>query len=165
MCGKAVGGLAHADADLFHNAPFAFTPLTRTTERARETADQLAYTLGALPLWVGPRTHDSWVAATSHLPHLLATALVLSTDTEASHLVGPGFRSTSRLASSPSSVIVPIMESNRSQILEALARFRLHLDDIEDCLTRGDYDALKDNLDFGAQHKALLIGTQVERRL
>ena len=156
MCGKAIGGLAHADEHLFQDAPFAFTPLPRTTERARETADQLAYALGAFPLWVGPKTHDSWVAATSHLPHLLATALVLSTDAEASHLVGPGFRSTSRLASSPSSVILPIMESNRPQILEAITRFRSHLDDLEDCLARGDYDALKNNLDLGADHKALL---------
>ncbi|MBL6980460.1 MAG: prephenate dehydrogenase/arogenate dehydrogenase family protein [Anaerolineales bacterium] len=160
MCGKAIGGLSHADADLFHNAPFAFTPLPRTTERARETADQLAYALGAQPLWVGPKTHDSWVAATSHLPHLLATALVLSTETEASHLVGPGFRSTSRLASSPSSVILPIMESNRPQILEAITRFRLHLDNLEDSLTQGDYNALKNSLDLGADHKALLTGNQ-----
>ena len=160
MCGKAIGGLAHADEKLFRDAPFAFTPLPRTTERARETADQLAYTLGAHPLWVGPKTHDSWVAATSHLPHFLATALVLSTDTEASHLVGPGFRSTSRLAGSPSSVILPIMESNRSQILEALTRFRSHLDDLEDCLARGDYDALKIKLDLGADHKELLTGIQ-----
>ncbi len=160
MCGKAIGGLSHADADLFHGAPFAFTPLPRTTERARETADQLAYALGAYPLWIGPKTHDSWVAATSHLPHLLATALVLSTETEASHLVGPGFRSTSRLASSPSSVILPIMQSNRPQILAAIASFRNHLDDLEDSLTRGDFDALKDSLDLGAVHKALLTGIQ-----
>ncbi len=160
MCGKAVGGLSHADANIFQDAPFAFTPLARTTERARETADQLAYSLGARPLWVGPMTHDSWVAATSHLPHLLATALVLSTETEASHLVGPGFRSTSRLASSPSSVTLPIMESNHAQILEAIARFRLHLDDLEDCLARGDYDSLRDQLDLGAGHKVLLTGIQ-----
>ncbi|MBL7162801.1 MAG: prephenate dehydrogenase/arogenate dehydrogenase family protein [Anaerolineales bacterium] len=160
MCGKAIGGLSHAEADIFHKAPFAFTPLPRTTERARETADQLAYALGAHPLWIGPNTHDSWVAATSHLPHILATALVLSTETEASHLVGPGFRSASRLAGSPSSVILPIMETNRPQILEAIARFRLHLDDIEDCLARGDYNSLKNNLNLGAAHKALLTGIQ-----
>ncbi len=160
MCGKALGGLAHAEANFFHGVPFAFTPVPRTTERALETADQLANALGARPLWVGPNTHDSWVATTSHLPHILATALVLSTEDEASNLIGPGFRSASRLASSPSSVMLPIMETNRSHILEAIARFRLHLDDLEDCLTRSDYDSLKSNLDLGAEHKALLAGIQ-----
>ena len=123
-------------------------------------ADQLAYTLGANPLWVGPKTHDSWVAATSHLPHLLATALVMSTETEASHLVGPGFRSTSRLASSPPSVWIPIMETNREQILEAIVRFRHHLNDLEDCLIRSDFASLKNHLDQGVAHKALLTGNQ-----
>lgn len=159
MCGKAVNGLAHAEAGLFRDAPFAFTPLSRTTERARETADQLAYALHARPLWIGPNTHDSWVAATSHLPHFLATALVLSTEAEASHLVGPGFRSTSRLAGSPSSVTLPIMETNRSHILEAIERFRIHLDELENCLTEGDYLALKNYLDTGAADRNMLLGT------
>ena len=159
MCGKAVNGLAHAEAGLFRDAPFAFTPLFRTTERARETADQLAYALHARPLWIGPNTHDSWVAATSHLPHFLATALVLSTEAEASHLVGPGFRSTSRLAGSPSSVTLPIMETNRSHILEAIERFRIHLDELENCLTEGDYLALKNYLDTGAADRNMLLGT------
>ena len=104
MSGKAVDGLANADANLFRKAPFAFTPLPRTSERAIDIADQLAAVLGANPLWLGPKPHDSWVATTSHLPYILATALVLATETEASHLVGPGFHSSSRLAGSPSSV-------------------------------------------------------------
>jgi prephenate dehydrogenase len=160
MCGKAFGGIVHAEASIFDNAPYAFTPLPRTTDRAREFADQLAFALGAHPLWVGPITHDSWVAATSHLPHLLATALVLCTDTEASHLVGPGFRSTTRLASSPSSVIIPILETNQAHILEAIGKFRKHLDEIERSLALGNFDELRDSLELGAAHKDLLTGIQ-----
>jgi prephenate dehydrogenase len=158
MSGKAVDGLANADAKLFDNAPFAFTPLPRTSERAIEIADQLATVLGANPLWIGPKTHDSWVAATSHLPYILATALVLTTETEASHLVGPGFRSSSRLAGSPSSVMLPILQTNQEQVLGALAAFRQHLDQLEELLTQNDFDQLKEILDLGAAHKALLTG-------
>lgn len=159
MSGKAVDGLAHADADLFRAAPFAFTPLPRTSQRALDTADNLASLLGAIALWVGPKTHDSWVASTSHLPYLLATALVLATETEASHLVGPGFRSSSRLAGSPSSVMLPILETNQEQVLQALADFRHQLDQLEDLLTKQDFQQLKARLDVGAAHKALLTGT------
>jgi prephenate dehydrogenase len=158
MCGKAVGGLAHAEASIFTGSPFAFTPLARTTKRAIEAAEQLALALGSNPLWVGPHTHDSWVAATSHLPYLLAAALALSTETEASHLIGSGFRSTSRLAGSPSSVMLPILETNRDNVLQTIIRFREQLDDLEAALYRQDFASLRTALDRAADRKALLTG-------
>ncbi len=156
MCGKANGGLAHAEATLFKGAPFAFTPLPSTSDRTLNLADQLALLLGSQPIWVGPKTHDTWVASTSHLPYILATALVLATETEASHLVGPGFRSASRLAGSPSSVMLPILENNREQVLQAIQDFQHQLEKLEALLAQADYDTLKENLDYGANHKALL---------
>ncbi len=158
MCGKAVGGLAHAEAELFRNTPFAFTPLARSTERALQTGDHLAAALGAQALWVGPKTHDQWVAATSHLPYLLAAALTLSTPGEASNLVGPGFRSASRLAGSPSSVMLPILETNRELVLEMIAHFRQQLADLEQSLAQKDYAALKILLDHGSEHHSILTG-------
>jgi prephenate dehydrogenase len=158
MCGKAVGGLEHAEAELFQDTPFAFTPLARTTERALEIADHLATILRAQALWVGPKTHDQWVAATSHFPYLLATALTLSTPGEASHLVGPGFKSTSRLAGSPSSVMVPILETNRELVLEMITHFRQQLDDLEKLLTEQDYTTLRITLDHGSEHRSILTG-------
>jgi len=158
MCGKAVGGLQHAEASLFQDAAFAFTPTPNTTERALECANQLAYALGAKPVWIGPNTHDSWVAATSHLPYLLSSALALATPAEAVQLIGPGFRSTSRLASSPPSIMLPILETNRRHILEAIDRFRHQLDQLEAVLCCDDIAALKTRLDLGADQHALLTG-------
>jgi len=158
MCGKAVGGLSHAEAGLFQDSPFALTPLPHTSERARTFAEKLVSVLGAVPIWMGPSTHDSWAAATSHLPYLLASALVLSTPLEASHLIGSGFRSTSRLASTPSSTMLPIMETNRTQILNALAQFRLHFEEMEAAIRSRDYIALGKLLDTGAVHKQNLDG-------
>jgi prephenate dehydrogenase len=158
MCGKAVGGLLHAEAGLFQDSPFALTPLPRTSERARCFAEQLVNALGAVPIWMGPKTHDSWVAATSHLPYLLASALVLATPIESSHLVASGFRSTSRLASSPSSVMMPIMETNRKHILDSLTRFRNYFDELEAALTVSDYSTLCKLLDQAAVHKDNLNG-------
>lgn len=158
MCGKAVGGLQHAEAGLFQGSPFAFTLLSNTSDRAVRVAQELAVVLDAYPVWTGPNTHDSWVAATSHLPYLLASALVLATPAEAAQLVGPGFRSTTRLAGSPSSVMLPILETNPEYVLAAIARFRQELDQLEDCLRRGDFDQLKAHLDRAAATQAALVG-------
>lgn len=143
---------------MLFRSPFAFTPLPSTSNRTLQLADQLAYLLGSQPIWVGPKTHDTWVASTSHLPYILATALVLSTETEASHLVGPGFRSTSRLAGSPSSVMLPIIENNREQVLQAINGFRQQLDKLETLISQEEYDIFKENLEYGAKHRALLTG-------
>jgi prephenate dehydrogenase len=158
MCGKAVGGLPHAEAKLFQGAAFALTPLARTTERALEFAEKLVDALNAVPVWVGPNTHDRWVASTSHLPYLISTALALATPAEASHLVGPGFRSTTRLAGSPSSVMQPILETNRTHVLDAIAIFRKHMDEIEYALNHQDYSTLSKTLDQGCASRDLLTG-------
>jgi prephenate dehydrogenase len=153
MCGKEVGGIAHASVDLFQGAPFAFTPLNQTTGKARDCADRLAEILGAHPVWMGPKTHDRWVAATSHLPYLLACALVLSTPTEAVQLISSGFRSASRLASTHPSVMLPIMQTNRENVLEAITRLRQTLDKIESALDASDFERLLAYLQKGVTRK------------
>jgi prephenate dehydrogenase len=158
MCGKAVAGLQYADATLFQGAPFAFTTLSNTSDRAFQVAQHLAVLLGAHPVWTGPNTHDGWVAATSHLPYLLASALALATPAEAAQLVGPGFHSATRLAGSPSSVMLPILETNPVHVLAAIARFRQELAQLEDLLRRGDLAQLQARLDQAAGTQAALTG-------
>ena len=150
MCGKAVGGIQHAEADLFRWTPFAFTILPNTSERAYKIAQELAIILHSHSVWTGPNTHDSWVAATSHLPYLISSALTSATPPEAAQLVGPGFRSATRLAGSPSSVMMPILETNRDHVLAAIARFRRELDVVEAMLTTSDNPQLQDYLDQAA---------------
>lgn len=158
MCGKELGGISHASANLFLDAPFVFTPLPETTEYARSCAEQLAKTLGAHPVWMDSKTHDRWVAATSHLPYLLASALVLSTPAEASAVVASGFQSSSRLASSPPAVMLPILGTNRENVLEAIARFREYLEKIESALSTNDFERLLAYLEEGSMRKEELTG-------
>lgn len=156
MCGKAVGGLQYAEAGLFCGMPFAFTLLPNTTDKAFRIAQQLAGIIGSHPVWTGPNTHDSWVAATSHLPYLVSSALTLATPTEAAQLVGSGFRSTTRLAGSPSAVMLPILETNTENVLAAIARFRQQIDQLEEILSAGDFSKLKEYLNRAEAYHAVL---------
>jgi prephenate dehydrogenase len=157
MCGKEVSGLANAEASIFRGATFAFTPLERTSPRARAFASGLARTIGSRPLWLDAATHDRWAAATSHLPYLLASALALSTPVEAAALIGPGFRSTSRVAATPAATMLDVLLTNRENILESLARFRRQLDDLESRLSADETTALKQALDRGALRQRELV--------
>ncbi len=157
MCGKERSGLANADPNLFQSAPFALTLLPRTSQRLRRLAEQLVYLVGANPLWLEAETHDRWVAATSHVPYLVANALAAATPLEVRPLVGPGFRSTTRLAPSNWIMMNDILETNRPNILAGLQRFRQQIDELEDRLTAGDLQAVEELTVQGARNYEALI--------
>jgi len=153
MCGKEVSGLANADARLFQGAPFAFTPSLRTTPRARQFAGWLAASIGACPLWIDAATHDRWVAATSHLPYLVANALAFTTPVETAPLTGSGFRSTTRLAVTPPGMMMDVLVTNQAAILDRLRSFRVHMEQVEHLLAQGEFGALQELLNEGARRK------------
>jgi prephenate dehydrogenase len=157
MCGKEKASLAYAEAGLYRDAPFALTPLERTSPRARALAEQLVLAVGARPLWMDAETHDRFVASTSHLPYLLANSLAATTPLEAGPLVGPGFRSTTRLAPASLTMIMDIIATNRENILESLMRFRQTLDTIEQSIITGDKETLRLQLAQGAERYAALV--------
>lgn len=156
MCGKEQSSLSYAEAELYRGAPFALTPLERTSPRARSLAEQLVQAVGARPLWIDAATHDRWVAATSHTPYLVANALAAATPVEAKPLVGPGLRSATRLAPASLTMMMDILTTNQDNVLAALQRFRLALDALEYALSAGDLDDLRAQLALGAQHYAAL---------
>jgi prephenate dehydrogenase len=157
MGGKERGGLENADAAIFHGVTFALTALPRTSSRARSVAEGLARLLGSHPIWMEAEAHDRWAAATSHLPYLLANALALATPAEAAALIGPGFRSTSRLAAGFTPMMLDVLLSNGENVLEAAGRFRRELEALETALRQGDEGALRESLERSAQRHAQLV--------
>ncbi len=157
MAGKETSGLAQAEAGLFRGAPFALTPLPRTTGRAKALAAALVESVGARALWLDPLTHDRWVAAVSHLPYLVSLALTLATPAEAAVLLGPGFRSTSRLAASSPRMMGDILSTNREAVLAALAGFEQRLAALRAALQAGDEPALEALLAQGPARRAALL--------
>lgn len=157
MCGKERSSLVEAEACLYQNAPFALTPLPRTGNHARAAAEQLIRMVGAHPVWINEWTHDRWVAATSHTPYLIANALAAATPLDAAAMVGPGYRSTTRVASSPASVMLDILLTNRENVLESLAGFRSQIDNLESLLRDEKRQELQSSLDSNAAHQQRLL--------
>lgn len=142
ICGKEQLGLQNADADLYRNAPFVVTPSERTTPKAISAARQIISAVGANLIEMSAEAHDLALAFTSHLPFLLASSLARSTPHEYASLIGPGFRSTSRLAGTPSHMMMGILRSNRENTLKAIQTFRAALDETETALRNEEYAVL-----------------------
>jgi prephenate dehydrogenase len=126
MCGREVSGIAAADTTLYQDHTFVLTPLPRTSQAALALGRALVKAAGARPLILDPDRHDRLVATASHLPYLLACALVGAAETAAStdptvwDVAASGFRDTSRLAASDVTMMLDILLTNREAVLEAL---------------------------------------------
>lgn len=119
MAGSEQAGFAAARADLFDGAPVVITPTPHTHREARRRAEQFWSALGAQLHVMSPEKHDHMIAAISHIPHLLASALVNHAITHGNlNLAAGGFRDTTRVASGSAELWTEILLANH----EAVAR-------------------------------------------
>jgi prephenate dehydrogenase len=165
MCGKEKSTLAAADANLFYGSPFVFTRLERSSNRACSLAEQIAEAVQSKPLWLDAESHDRWVASTSHLPYLAACALAAATPIEASLLASSGYASTTRVSTSSPDMMLDVLITNRENVLAGLNAFRQKLDDMQTCLDRNDFDALKGLLHHAVSHQAAILAAKQQAGL
>ena len=140
MAGSERAGFAEARADLFEAATVILTPTERTPADA---------VMGARVTVLDPTTHDRAVAAVSHLPHLVADALVdavLRLDPSFLDVAARGFRDTTRIAASSPEIWREIFQDNRAALGEAVAAFRKSLDHLEGVIAGGDDAAVEAEL-------------------
>jgi prephenate dehydrogenase len=143
ICGKEKLSLANAERTLYYAAPFLLTPLERTSPRAISAASQIITAIGAKEKTLAAADHDRILSATSHLPFLISSALALATPEEVAPFIGPGFKSTSRLAGTSSSMMLGVLQTNRENVLNALRAMQTELAQIESALKDGDFAKLE----------------------
>ncbi len=158
MCGKEKSSLQYAEAEIYRNAPFVLVGLERTSDRAQNLVTEMVQAVGAHPVWMSAEDHDRRVAATSHVPFLLASALARATPVEAAVLVGPGFRSTARLAGSSAGMMVDILATNSENVLAALRSVRSVIEKYEALLVEGSLDGLAAGFEEGSRCYRELTG-------
>jgi len=146
ICGKEKLSLANAERTLYYAAPFLLTPLERTSPRAISAANQIIEALGAKAKILNAVEHDRILAFTSHLPFLISSVLALATPNDVAPFVGPGFKSTSRLAGTSSSMMLGVLQSNRENVLNALHELQNQLAEIESALSSSDFSKLENIL-------------------
>ena len=149
MCGKEVSGIEMADPALYQGCTFILTPLPRTSEAALALGRELAKAVGAQPLVLAAERQDFLVATVSHLPYLLACALVSTADATTSadpaawEIVAGGFRDTSRVAGSDVTMMIDILLTNREEVLKALKVYQTQLRDLTRLVEAGDEGDLR----------------------
>jgi prephenate dehydrogenase len=156
LAGSEKHGPEHADSALFERRQVIVTPTPRTNPAPLERVSCFWRALGATVRVMDPEEHDRAMALTSHLPHLVASALAGVLPPELSSLTATGFRDTTRLAASGPALWSAILQANRAAILQALDRYAEQLAGFRTALEANDRTALEALLVQGKQVKDAL---------
>lgn len=146
MAGSEKSGYRMARADLFQGALVVVTPTQASEPPAVKTVTAFWEHLGARVMELEPDAHDRAVAAISHLPHLVACALVdaVTRDSpEALTIAARGFRDTTRIAAGDPRMWQEIFLANRASLADAVGAFRRALADLEALVAAGDPVAIE----------------------
>jgi prephenate dehydrogenase len=159
ITGKEVSGVEHADVDLYFGKQVILTPIERTFTVQLEKAVKVWTALGCNVVKMSPQAHDAAYAAVSHLPHLIAFALINSISGQAHgkdylSLAGPGFRDFTRIAAADPKMWRDILIANKEELLEQSRVFQATLQDLEKLIASAEGDALEDRIDHASQTRA-----------
>ena len=159
IAGREVSGVEHADADLYVGKQVILTPIERTLTAQLQKATEVWTALGCQVQKMAPEAHDATFAAVSHLPHLIAFALMNAITGQAGgqeylSLAGPGFRDFTRIAASDPHMWRDVMVANREELLAQSRIFQHALQNLEAMIASGNAEALEQQIEHASTTRA-----------
>jgi prephenate dehydrogenase len=147
IAGTEKSGFEAAFPELFRKRRVVLTPTTTTSSPAVDAVSAMWQATGAVVEITDAAHHDKVLAATSHLPHILAFGLVDSLARENNveeifRFAAGGFRDFTRIAASDPAVWRDVCLRNRDALLQALRHYRKDLDQLETAIANGDVATL-----------------------
>jgi prephenate dehydrogenase len=148
MTGKETSGYASSDPFLFENAVYIISSFAKEEKILNEFLD-IVRSLGARVRFLDPYLHDKVISKVSHLPQMLAIALVNSVaengDSDVNYLdfAAGGFRDMTRIASSSFEIWESVLKLNRKEIVNAIEALNKKLSQIKELVQNGDMNTLR----------------------
>lgn len=155
MAGNEKAGLDGCDADLFEGRPWTLIPAPGAAPARVRMLERLIRGVGARPLRLTAKEHDLAVARISHLPYLLAYALMEQPD-RARRVAGPSFRDATRVALSEPGMVLDFLITNPRAIGRAAAELERRLRRWVRMIRRGGAAALKRRMNAARSRRRAL---------
>jgi len=168
LAGAETAGVDNAREDLFEGARWYLTPTERSSGLLYDRLQRAVAGLGARPEAIDARGHDRLMATVSHLPHVLANALVaeaaeeLTRDSERLPEVGPSFRDATRVAGSNPAIWADIFASNSEAVADSVESVAERLGEAAKLIRSGDPAAVSAWQSTAARHRRRLLEAQSE---
>jgi len=146
LAGAEKSGPEYASGDLFVGRVVIVTPSEKSTAADRESLKQFWTSVGAKVVEMSAAQHDDIIATTSHMPHLVASAVAAATPAEYVTLTARGWQDTTRIAAADPDLWVQIFMANAAPVLAALDRFEEMSARLRSAIERSDHAELKELL-------------------
>jgi len=146
IAGSDRAGLQSARADLYEGASCVVTPVPASPRQAVDQVAEFWRSIGCSVIEMAPEEHDLRLAFTSHLPHVVASALASVVGRSAPdwvNFVGGGFRDSTRIAASNPDLWTGILLANASDVTRSIAEMQKLLQDFRVAVESGDETTLR----------------------
>jgi prephenate dehydrogenase len=168
LAGAETSGVENARADLFEGARWYLTPeAERSSGLLYDRLQRTVAGLGAKVQAIDAETHDRLMATVSHLPHVVANALVsqaaaeLTRDSERMPEVGPSFRDSARVAGANPAIWGDIFSSNREAVADAVEAVASRLGEAAELIRAGKREAVAEWHSAAAADRRRLLETEL----
>ena len=164
VAGSEQRGLEFARDDLFAQARCILTTTEQTHPPAVRTLKAFWSSLGCHVLTMSPEEHDRVFANISHLPHILAAALVNASDPEDMKFAGKGFLDSTRIASGPSGIWTDVLLANSENIAQGIDRVFAELTRLRQVIHDKDRNAIEAQLEAARKKRAALVQYKIRKK-
>jgi len=164
IAGSEQRGLEFARDDLFDRALCVLTKTGTTNRTALKTLQVFWSELGCFVTTMTPSLHDRIFADISHLPHVVAAALINANDGPTLKFAGKGFIDTSRIASGPANIWTDVLLSNAKNITRGIDRITGELSKLRRALAREDRKGIQNLLARARAKRAAMIRYKIRKK-
>jgi len=164
IAGSEQRGVEFARDDLFDQATCILTRTEKSNNRAVQTLKKFWSELGCSVKLMRPADHDRIFANVSHLPHIVAAALINANDAKELKFAGRGFMDTSRIASGPANIWADVLLTNADNTTKGIDKVIAELLKLKKAVKSGDKKQIEKLLEAARAKRAALIKQKIKRR-
>lgn len=157
IAGSEQRGVEFARDDLFDQADCILTTTKSTNRKAVAKLRKFWSALGCTVKVMSPAQHDRIFANVSHLPHIVAAALINASETKELEFAGKGFIDTSRIASGPANIWTDVLLTNSKNCTKSIDRITGELEKLKRAIEKGDKGKVEKLLESARSRRAALM--------
>ena len=164
IAGSEQRGVEFARDDLFDRAMCVLTATEKTHRRALQILKKFWSELGCFVKVMKPAEHDRVFTNVSHLPHVLAAALVNANSSEDLKFAGKGFMDTSRVASGPANVWADVLLTNTKNAIKGIDRVIVELNKLKEAIKSENKAKIEKLLETARNKRTTMIKYMIGKK-
>ncbi|MFQ6035398.1 MAG: prephenate dehydrogenase [Sedimentisphaerales bacterium] len=164
VAGSEQRGVEFARDDLFEQATCILTMTKKTNRQAVQTLKRFWSDLGCTVKLMTPAVHDRIFANISHLPHVVAAALINANNSEELKFAGKGFIDTSRVASGPANIWADVLLTNANNTAKGIDKIIAELSKLKKAIKNQNKKQIENLLQRARDKRATLINYKIKKK-